>query len=194
MQPGALDRERKELDKKVVTQARRVDIMKAMNKDNPKIAEENELLEKLKRTQPVFEERRNHLVALISAFGKIESLKKEYLRQAESAFKRKKEIDVTLVPLQSRIALKEAKLREVQDDVRRARDQVPFLGSVPGVGDAFAFRDEQATKSELVIFLRASIIRDASTEGDYRRFRDALPAPDFFLRPNPSRLPEPEPK
>jgi hypothetical protein len=119
-----LDRERKDLDKRVTTQSRRVDIMTTMNKDNPKIADETEILEKLKRTQPVFEERRKQLVALISAFGKIESLKKEYIKQKDMALKRRKEIDTTLIPLQSKIALKETKLKEMQDDVRRLRRRI----------------------------------------------------------------------
>jgi len=65
---------------------------------------------------------------------------------------------------------------------------------LPKLGQLFAQRKDTSQKSELVIFLRASIIRDASIEGDYRRFRDALPAEDYFLRPNPSRTPEAEPK
>jgi hypothetical protein len=40
-----------------------------------------------------------------------------------------------------------------------------------------------------VIFLRATVIRDASVEGDYGRFRDLLPQDDFFRKPNPQRPP-----
>jgi len=82
----------------------------------------------------------------------------------------------------------------MQDSVTSVDDQIPGVRHIPGLGQLFAQRKDTSQKSELVIFLRASIIRDASIEGDYRRFRDALPAEDYFLRPNPSRTPEAEPK
>ncbi len=31
------------------------------------------------------------------------------------------------------------------------------------------------------------MIQDASVEGDFRRFREHVPAEDFFLKPNPAR-------
>jgi len=46
----------------------------------------------------------------------------------------------------------------IQDSVRRDRDQVPALGSLPRVGDAFALRDEAFDKTELVIFLRPTVV------------------------------------
>ena len=116
-----LDKDRKELDRSILGKERYINNLKAMNPNNPKIQTETETLEKLKRIQPVFEERRKQLVALISAFGKLEQRKKDYVKQMDLALKRRKEIDVTLVPLQSRIALKEAKLKEMQADVRRVR-------------------------------------------------------------------------
>ena len=75
----------------------------------------------------------------------------------------------------------------MQDSTTSVDDQIPGVRHIPGLGQLFAQRKDTSQKSELVIFLRASIIRDASTEGDYRRFREALPGEDFFLRPNPSR-------
>jgi len=82
----------------------------------------------------------------------------------------------------------------MQDSVTSVDDMIPGVRHIPGLGQLFAQRKDTSQKSELVIFLRASIIRDASIEGDYRRLRDALPAEDYFLRPNPSRTPEAEPK
>jgi len=46
----------------------------------------------------------------------------------------------------------------IQDGVRRDRDQVPVLGRLRTVGDAFAYRDEAADKTELVIFLRPTVV------------------------------------
>ncbi len=119
-----LDRERKELDRQVAAQDRRLKIMISMKQDESRILKEKADLEKLTSAQPVFEERRQQLVALISAFGKIESLKKDYIKQAEIALKKRQEIDKTLGPLQIKIALQEAKLKELQDDVRRLRRSI----------------------------------------------------------------------
>jgi len=69
----------------------------------------------------------------------------------------------------------------MQDEVQRTRDQVPGLGNVPDVGEAFAYRQDQVGKSELVIFLRATIVRNPTLESD---------ALKFFQR----YLPKPEPK
>jgi len=58
----------------------------------------------------------------------------------------------------------------MQDDVRRDRDQVPYVGSVPGVGDIFAYRDEDVTKSELIIFLKPTVVVNPSLDSDELRF------------------------
>jgi len=58
----------------------------------------------------------------------------------------------------------------MQDDVRRDRDQVPFVGSVPTVGDVFAYRDEEVTKSELIIFLKPTVVANPSLDSDELRF------------------------
>jgi general secretion pathway protein D len=67
----------------------------------------------------------------------------------------------------------------MQDDVRRNRDQVPLVGNVRDVGELFAFRDEQVSKTELVIFLRATIIQNPSLEADNLKFFSRfLPKPE----------------
>ena len=58
---------------------------------------------------------------------------------------------------------------------------------VPVVGELFRYRNERSNKSELVIFLRPIIIKDASLEGDFQKFREFLPGQDFFSRPNPMK-------
>lgn len=67
----------------------------------------------------------------------------------------------------------------MQNEVRRDRDQVPIIGSDPQVGDLFAFRNENAVKTELVVFLRPTVIGNPSLESDelkfYQRF---LPRPE----------------
>ena len=72
----------------------------------------------------------------------------------------------------------------LMEDSRDDRDDtVPLLSRVPLLGELFINRDDTATKTELVIFLRPIVVREASLEGDYRQFRDQLPGDDFFTRP-----------
>ncbi|MBI1966150.1 MAG: secretin N-terminal domain-containing protein, partial [Betaproteobacteria bacterium] len=76
----------------------------------------------------------------------------------------------------------------MQDDVRRDRDQVPFAGNAPNIGDLFAFRDERVTKTELVIFLRPTVVANPSLESDELKFFQRFlprpePAPDLSTVP-----------
>ncbi|MES3021148.1 MAG: secretin N-terminal domain-containing protein [Pseudomonadota bacterium] len=64
----------------------------------------------------------------------------------------------------------------MQDSVDQTRDTVPGAGRLPVLGNLFAYRNETASKTELVIFLRPVVIRDASLNGDYKNFRYLLPA------------------
>jgi len=92
----------------------------------------------------------------------------------------------------------------MQDDVRRTRDQVPFVGNVPDVGEAFALRKESVAKTELIIFLRTTIVNNPTLESDELRFfQRFLPKPETppdlssvpkELRPPPGDiLPKSEP-
>ena len=59
----------------------------------------------------------------------------------------------------------------MQDDVRRDRDTVPGLGRLPSpAGDAFSFRDEAVSKTELVIFLKPTVISNPSLDSDELKF------------------------
>jgi len=72
----------------------------------------------------------------------------------------------------------------LMEDARDDRDDtVPLLSRVPLLGELFVNRDDTTSKTELVIFLRPTVIREASLDGDYREFRDQLPGDDFFSRP-----------
>ena len=92
----------------------------------------------------------------------------------------------------------------MQDESQRSRDQVPFLGNVPDVGEALAFRNDQVTKSELVIFLRTTIVTNPTLASDELKFfQRFLPKPETppdlssvpeVLRPPPGDiLPQPKP-
>ena len=75
----------------------------------------------------------------------------------------------------------------MQDQVENAEDGIPGVRNIPGIGQLLSQRKDQTRKTELVIFLRATVIRDPSIEGDFRRFSDLLPGSDYFAKPNPQR-------
>lgn len=49
----------------------------------------------------------------------------------------------------------------MQDTSQTKRDGVPLLSRLPGIGDLFSYRDDEVRKSELVLFLRPTVIRGA---------------------------------
>ena len=53
-------------------------------------------------------------------------------------------------------------------------DQTPGLGNVPGLGELFKYKSRDNSKSELVIFLRPTVVNDASLAGDYQTFEPHL--------------------
>jgi general secretion pathway protein D len=75
----------------------------------------------------------------------------------------------------------------MQDSASTVEDTVPGLSSLPFFGQLFNQRRDENRKTELVIFLRATVIRDASLDGDYASFRGLVPGEDFLRRPNPAR-------
>ncbi len=58
----------------------------------------------------------------------------------------------------------------MQDDVRGNREQVPGADKLGETGDLFRFRNESASKTELVIFLRPTIITNPSLDSDELKF------------------------
>jgi general secretion pathway protein D len=68
----------------------------------------------------------------------------------------------------------------MQDSVDNSKDGVPGLSALPMVGNLFSYRNENNTKTELVIFMRPVVVKDASLNGDFKDYRYLLPnqAPD----------------
>jgi len=65
----------------------------------------------------------------------------------------------------------------IDDQVVETRDQVPGLGSIPGVGRLFRYDGARAEKRNLMIFLRPVIVRDSAvaeslTHSKYSYIRD----------------------
>jgi len=72
----------------------------------------------------------------------------------------------------------------MEDRIDYKNQYVPVFGQVPLAGELFNNRNNVAKKTELVIFLRPVVIKDASLDGDYAGMRDFLPAQGFFKQPN----------
>jgi general secretion pathway protein D len=77
----------------------------------------------------------------------------------------------------------------MEDQRSLTEDTIPGVNRLPGIGALLEQRKDQNKKTELVIFIRATVIRDASIEGDYRPLRELMPDKDFFTTPNPGKPP-----
>lgn len=63
----------------------------------------------------------------------------------------------------------------MQDSLDNQRDSVPGLSQIPVLGNLFGYRNDSTTKTELVIFMRPVVVKEASLQGDFREFRSLLP-------------------
>ena len=75
----------------------------------------------------------------------------------------------------------------IQDEISDKEDSVPGASRLAGYGGFFGNKILTNTKTELVVFIRPIIIRDASIEGDYRGYRTFLPDDKFMAAPNPGK-------
>ena len=65
----------------------------------------------------------------------------------------------------------------MQDEVQRRSDEVPGLSEIPGVGIVFKGKNDSNRKTELVIFIRPTVISNASLESDeLQSYKQYLPA------------------
>ncbi len=65
----------------------------------------------------------------------------------------------------------------MQDTIRTKDKETPFFADIPLLGNLFKAKDQESLKTELVIFMRPVVIKDASIDGDLGDFRNFLPAP-----------------
>ena len=57
---------------------------------------------------------------------------------------------------------------------------LPVASRIPVFGDLFSQRNDQAVKSELVIFIRAIVVRDANIDSDLASYKRYVPDKNFF--------------
>jgi len=79
----------------------------------------------------------------------------------------------------------------MQDIVENTDTGIPGIRSIPIIGEMLSSRSDLSRKSELVIFLRATVIQDPTLDGDFRTLRNQLPGQDFFSKPNPGKIQPP---
>jgi len=71
----------------------------------------------------------------------------------------------------------------MEDKIDYQNQRVPVIGQIPIAGELVTGRNNVAQKTELVIFLRPVVIKDASLEGDYAGMKPFLPSQEFFSQP-----------
>ena len=74
----------------------------------------------------------------------------------------------------------------MQNKVSKSSAGIPLLSSLPWIGHLFSYKDDELTKTELVIFLRPTVMRNASLSAELKDFRRFLPevAPGISTVPN----------
>jgi MSHA biogenesis protein MshL len=71
----------------------------------------------------------------------------------------------------------------IQDSRDGKVDSVPGLNRVPILGDLFSYKDNKSRKTELVIFIRPTVLTDASLEGNFQSYRSMLPDVQKAFKP-----------
>jgi len=74
----------------------------------------------------------------------------------------------------------------MQDSFKATRDGLPILSRIPIFGDAVSYRNDAGKKSELVVFIRPVVIKDASVETDMSEYKRYLPDGRFFKEAEPT--------
>jgi general secretion pathway protein D len=64
----------------------------------------------------------------------------------------------------------------MQDTLDKSTEGIPGLSRVPLLGNLFSYRDDIASKTELIIFLRPVVIKQADVNADLRSYKEFLPS------------------
>lgn len=64
----------------------------------------------------------------------------------------------------------------MQDEVSNNKRGIPVLSKIPFVGSLFRYEDDNTEKTELVIFIKPIVIKNASLNGDLKDYQEYLPS------------------
>lgn len=64
----------------------------------------------------------------------------------------------------------------MQDSLEKNTDGLPTVSRVPVLGNLFSYRDDTASKSELIIFIKPVVVHQPSLDADLKEYRHYLPA------------------
>ena len=68
----------------------------------------------------------------------------------------------------------------MEDRMENKSGRFPVVGDIPVLGEIFTTRNNASTKTELVVILRPTVIKDASINGDFSHLAGSLPGKNFF--------------
>ena len=72
----------------------------------------------------------------------------------------------------------------MREETREDTAGVPFLSRLPGIGAAFRYRDRNRDKTELIVFLRPTVVREPNLSGDLRKYRRWWPPAEEIAVPD----------
>ncbi len=67
--------------------------------------------------------------------------------------------------------------------INKARDGIPILQDTPVIGDLFSYRNDTVTKTELVIFLRPTVIKNFDLQKKWQDYKHLLPQNSSAITP-----------
>lgn len=63
----------------------------------------------------------------------------------------------------------------MQNKINKNKDGIPILQNIPIIGNLFSYRNDLLTKTELIIFLRPTVIKSSDMQGKWRGYKHLLP-------------------
>jgi general secretion pathway protein D len=75
----------------------------------------------------------------------------------------------------------------MQDELNNTEDTLPGLSKIPLLGNLFKHRNGTSTRTELVVFLRPTVVKEPGVQGSFGSFRGQMPDGRFFVHaPQPA--------
>lgn len=82
----------------------------------------------------------------------------------------------------------------IEDTASDTRKGLPGAMDLPGIGSLFENTSEVTQRTQLVVFIKATVVKNPSINGDYVEYRDLLPDTNFVRRSKGNVLFEPDQK